>query len=175
MDEGYIQKPLVTPLGDVIDPDDGVLNFLFDVMYDLSGGQPVLYCKYPGTTSTVEVGTPVTYNQLLLASSAATGNDGFNDMVGNEGLYRLFATLGTAKFGIRKYFEQHGEMADSLEQLLDSGLLPFDSSSVNPASGLGMLEQDAPFSIHYYKHSTDTFQLTYVAADGEEARLGISY
>jgi hypothetical protein len=145
--QGIYQTDLVALSGDVIDPDDGSLNFLGDVYYFppnqfsdeafLASLSPLdgLRVKYmrispPGT---FEEHFAKVYHENALFEGLETSP--FDYWLATDRRRRQLAVLGVVHKCLLTYRNVHGDYPHTWWEFIESGLSPLDHSSVNPVTG----------------------------------------
>lgn len=173
---GIIQTELIAPGGQMIDPDDRSLDFLWDVTYSYTPGDnaPVVTCLFDldqpsGSSDVLEIPN-TSLDDLLIAYDQATYQlYDFPQKYSATWIYndrnarRLTAAMLMANISLQLYMLHTNKRLSSVDEYLSSGWNTFDANSVNPCTG-GQILTDG--SAYNFRWSPEGKQFTLVNAEG---------
>lgn len=161
--EGIFQTRLTSPDGSVIEPDDGHLDFMYDLVYEPSEDlQGVAHCWFAFddeglVTKRTDLEPGQTYADYFEISEQVIRQAGddppverYQDYLGDDNMLRLFAILHCLNRGsVWIYTNLVGGYPPSAEALIDSGYSCVDMNSINPVTGLPFRFDGSPGDIGY--------------------------
>lgn len=181
IDVGIFQVQLRGYQMQVIDPDDGELDFNGDLAYDpavrADGSvvvQQILDVNGVVTKQT-EVQPPATYAEVYPALQQLATWEDLSVQFEDEKWLRQFAILGMINQGIFIYRKLYGEYPAELADLLRSGLSPIDFDSINPLTGVPYNFDASELDIYYERCGDDHFKLLHVKENGELPAVKFTY
>ena len=173
-DSGICQVALYSPGGVEIDPDDGVVDYLWDFIYvpatDAAPPETVMLGDFLGDVR--ESHDPFEENSSLddmLANMDAETFEYFDPLFADMNWRRLYAIQHTCNM-MSMWLQHTPENPTELQEFLNSEVSPIDEKSINPLTGekFGFNSQPNDFLVQTQKGGWLAFQI--MPASGEMER-----
>jgi hypothetical protein len=192
VDSKIWQVPLRGFHNEVINPDDGRIDFWGDVSLDAASNPPrVVIQGVPGSSPAhriISLEPSQTYREFFALvdqtpkKNSLAENVKLTPLLADSNLMTQFAILHAMSFTMLQYEDIHGMFPMNLGDLLRSGLGPIDSRSINPVTGKPFLVDGSAGDIRFaYVRSADSasgeagISLMHVNKDGSTLPLRFTY
>ena len=177
VDKGFASdRYLMAPDGRRIDPDDGKLDFEFDVTYIFNPlkmqGRILRWWGIINKKKDSEVTFPPSFADQLKDQRKFAAEDGFSgwENIGNEELFfDRNAVYLIIKRSIWYFHDVNGRYPTDLAELFGSRLCPLGSDPVNPVTHMKFSESSGD-KLEYVR-SEKNFWLYYLGEDGERTTM----
>lgn len=179
------QADLITPDGQVVDPDDGNLDYNGDAVYvpPIRNELPrVIYVTNLGSggrdITNYEIQAPATYHDRMLSianSSVVQDHESWRNGAERVDLFRAFALASIMDLSIDLFKMCHGRVPNNLQELMSSGLSPIDSNSVNPTTGDPSIGTRDSYEVLYQRYHDDGCSLTVLDMNGNPVPWVFNY
>lgn len=177
VDKGYAsERYLMAPDGRKIDPDDGRLDFEFDITYLFNPikkkGRILKWWGIINQKKDMEVVSPLSFADQLEDQLMFGVQHGFDywEHIGDEQLFfERNAIYQLMQRSIWYFHDVHHRYPASLQELFQSGLCSLGYDPVNPVTGLKLSESTG--DTLEYVPGNNTFWLFYLDEDGKRITM----
>jgi hypothetical protein len=128
------QAPLYGPQFQVIDPDDKRADFYMDIVYQ-PGATPKVYTFAGSKHYISNVKAPEPYSGCLPRFAGYFPEFDSNYYLADQRRLKMLAIVFLLDLALADYYDAHGRVPETLEQLFSSGFSPINETSVNPLTG----------------------------------------
>jgi hypothetical protein len=132
---GIFQQDLFGPEFQPVSPDDGKLDFEYDVFYRLEGGVPTILSMAGGKAITSQIKTPKTYRQKLTAWASKFPQYDANYWLNDPKRLVHLAHMMQLQQAVREYTNTNNRKPTTVQEILTSGWSPLSETSKSPYSG----------------------------------------
>lgn len=184
---GLWQVPLVGFNLELINPDDGRLDFAGDVAYQPFTNPPTIACLVldgynKPVPQSIEVGPTQSFKDYFDWVKTVYPDAPTDKILSDPKKLQQFAIIRGLKLTISTYRDIHGDYPKSYSELVSSGLGPISWTTINPVTDSHFKGDGSPGDLlyRYYpasemKDGKSSFLLQHVESDGSTSRFGYSY